>query len=118
VIKVVWSARNGWISYSPPEEFLRLAPQYRQEFIDSCSKVKADRDQFYKQLQAIQGMTVYQPDANYIFCRLPDHALSGPEVTEKLFVQTSTFLTKITHIFWTLWLLNRGLAHFGSMSEQ
>jgi len=74
------------------EEFLRLAPHYRQEFIDSCSKVKADRDHFYKQLQTIQGMTVYQPDANYIFCRLPDHAASGLEVTEKLFVKHNIYI--------------------------
>jgi threonine-phosphate decarboxylase len=74
------------------EEFLRLAPQYRQKFIDSCNKVKADRDLFYMQLQAVQGMTVYQPDANYIFCRLPEHAASGPEVTEKLFVKHNIYI--------------------------
>ena len=74
------------------EEFLRLAPQYRKAFTVSCNKVKADRDNFYKQLQAIQGMTVYQPDANYIFCRLPDHAPSGPDVTEKLFVEHNIYI--------------------------
>ncbi len=74
------------------EEFLRLAPQYRQEFSDSCSKVKADRDHFYEQLQTIPGMTVYRPDANYIFCRLPDHAASGPEITEKLFVKHNIYI--------------------------
>ncbi len=74
------------------EEFLRLAPQYRQEFIDSCSKVKDDRDLFYKQLQTIQGMTVYKPDANYIFCRLPDHSASGPELTEQLFVKHNIYI--------------------------
>ena len=74
------------------EEFLRLAPQYRQEFTDSCSRVKADRDHFYKQLQAVQGMTVYQPDANFIFCRLPDRAASGPEVTERLFVKHNIYI--------------------------
>ena len=74
------------------EEFLRLAPQYRQEFIDSCNKVKADRDHFYEQLQTIKGMTVYQPDANYIFCRLPEHAASGPEITEKLFVKHNIYI--------------------------
>ncbi len=74
------------------EEFLRLAPQYRQQFIDSCSRVKADRDHFYKQLQTVRGMTVYQPDANYIFCRLPDQAASGPEVTEELFVKHNIYI--------------------------
>ncbi len=74
------------------EEFLRLAPQYRQKFRDSCNKVKADRDHFYKQLQTIPGMTVYRPDANYIFCRLPDHAASGPQVTEALFIQHNIYI--------------------------
>jgi histidinol-phosphate/aromatic aminotransferase/cobyric acid decarboxylase-like protein len=74
------------------EEFLRLAPQYLQQFIDSCDKVKADRDLFYEQLQTIQGMTVYRPDANYIFCRLPDHTASGPEVTEEMFVTHNIYI--------------------------
>jgi threonine-phosphate decarboxylase len=74
------------------EEFLRLAPQYRQAFTVSCNKVKADRDQFYAELQTIPGMIVYKPDANYIFCRLPDHAPSGPDVTEKLFVEHNIYI--------------------------
>ena len=74
------------------EEFLRLAPGYRQAFTDSCNKVKADRDHFYEQLQSIQGMIVYKPEANYIFCRLPDHAASGPDITEKLFVKHNIYI--------------------------
>lgn len=74
------------------EEFLRLAPQYRQKFTESCNQVKADRDHFYWQLQTVPGITVYRPDANYVFCRLPDHAASGPEVTEKLFVEHNMYI--------------------------
>jgi histidinol-phosphate/aromatic aminotransferase/cobyric acid decarboxylase-like protein len=74
------------------EEFLRLAPQYRQAFTVSCNKVKADRDQFYAELQTIPGMIVYKPCANYIFCRLPDHAPSGPEVTEKMFIEHNIYI--------------------------
>ncbi|HIJ78548.1 MAG: histidinol-phosphate aminotransferase family protein [Desulfobulbaceae bacterium] len=74
------------------EEFLRLAPQYQQEFKDSCNKVQADRDLFYEQLQTIPGMIVYKPDANYIFCRLPEHAPSGPIITEKLFVEHNIYI--------------------------
>jgi len=74
------------------EEFLRLAPQYRQAFITSCNRVKADRDKFYLQLQEIPEMTVYPPDANYIFCRLPKHAASGPELTKKCLLSTISTL--------------------------
>jgi len=74
------------------EEFLRLAPQYRQKFKQSCSKVMEDRDQFYHKLQTIPGMIVYQPDANYIFCRLPDRSVSALKVTEKLFIDHNIYI--------------------------
>jgi len=31
------------------EEFLRLLPDYKQEFIESCKQVRSDRDKLYKQ---------------------------------------------------------------------
>lgn len=74
------------------EEFLRILPQYKQEFEDSCEKVKSDRDLFYENLCTIEGLTVYKPDANYIFCRLPDTALSGPEVTKRLFIEHNIYV--------------------------
>ncbi|MEE8060088.1 MAG: histidinol-phosphate transaminase [Pseudomonadales bacterium] len=74
------------------EAFLRHAPEYREEFKISCAKVRADRDRFYQQLCTIEGMSVYKPDANYIFCRLPDHAPTGPEVTRQLFVEHNIYI--------------------------
>ncbi|MCK4509842.1 MAG: hypothetical protein KAU27_14935, partial [Desulfuromonadales bacterium] len=40
----------------------------------------------------ISGLTVYRPDANYIFCRLPDHAPAGPEVASRLFVEHNIYI--------------------------
>ena len=74
------------------EEFLRILPQYKQEFEDSCEKVMTDRDLFYENLCTIEGLTVFKPDANYIFCRLPDTALSGPEVTKRLFIEHNIYI--------------------------
>jgi len=74
------------------EEFLRILPQYKQEFEDSCERVKVDRDIFYDQLCAIDGMTAFKPDANYIYCRLPDGSLSGPEVTKRLFMEHNIYI--------------------------
>ena len=89
------AVRNGihiWNINGFAEEFLRILPKYKQEFEDSCEIVKADRDAFYKQLCAIEGMTVFKPDANYIYCRLPDAALSGPEVTKRLFIKYNIYI--------------------------
>ena len=74
------------------EEFLRILPEYQQEFKDSCKTVIKDRDVFYDQLCAIPDMKVFKPDANYIFCRLPDNALSGPEVTKRLFIEYNIYI--------------------------
>ena len=74
------------------EEFLRILPLYKREFEDSCEKVKADRDLLYEKLWVIEGMTAFKPDANYIFCRLPDDALSGPEVTKHLFIKHNIYI--------------------------
>ena len=74
------------------EEFLRILPDYQQEFKDSCKIVIKDRDIFYDQLCAIPNMKVFKPDANYIFCRLPDNALSGPEVTKRLFIEYNIYI--------------------------
>ncbi len=89
------AVRNGihiWNINGFAEEFLRILPHYKQEFEASCEKVKTDRDLFYKKLCTIEGMTVFKPDANYIFCRLPDAALSGPKVTKRLFIEYNIYI--------------------------
>ena len=37
-------------------------------------------------------MIAYKPDANYIFCRLPEEALSDPEVTRRLFIEHDIYI--------------------------
>ena len=68
------------------ESFLRLAPRYRREFVKSCLLVREDRDDLYQRLNFIGGITAYKPDANFVFCRLPDVGPSGPDVAQALFV--------------------------------
>ncbi len=51
-----------------------------------------DRDNLYKKLCGIKGMTVFKPDANFVFCRLPDNAESGSEITRKLFIEHNMYI--------------------------
>ena len=71
------------------EEFLRILPEYYQEFQESCSRVRADRDSMYRLLGTIPGMIVHKPDANFIFCRLPEDAASGPDIARRLFIDNN-----------------------------
>ncbi len=82
----IWNV-NGFA-----EAFLRLLPRYRRDFLESCQKVRNDRDDLYRRLTSIPGMTAYKPHANFVFCRLPDEALSGPEVTRRLFIEHDIYV--------------------------
>ncbi len=90
--QAVRSGIHIWNINGFAEEFLQILPQYKQEFEDSCEKVKRDRDALYSKLCAIKGMTVFKPDANYVYCRLPDAALNGPEVTKRLFIEHNIYI--------------------------
>ncbi|HEC25188.1 MAG TPA: histidinol-phosphate aminotransferase family protein [bacterium] len=74
------------------EEFLRLLPDYKYEFLESCKQVRYDRNSLYKKLCDIKGMTVFKPDANFVFCRLPDYAQSAPEVAKELFIKHNMYI--------------------------
>lgn len=91
-IRAVRSETHIWNINGFAEAFLRILPGYRQEFEHSCEKLRADRDAFYERLCAIEGMRVFKPDANYIFCRLPEDALSGPELTKRLFIEHHIYI--------------------------
>jgi threonine-phosphate decarboxylase len=93
--KFAEAVRNGvhiWNINGFAEEFLRLLPDYKQEFIESCKQVRTDRDGLYNKLCSIEGMTVFKPDANFIFCRLPDNVQSAPEITKKLFIEHNMYI--------------------------
>jgi threonine-phosphate decarboxylase len=93
--KFAAAVRSGihiWNINGFAEEFLRLLPAYRDEFLKSCRQVKHDRDSMYQKILTIDGMTVYKPDANYIFCRLPDPVRSAPEVVKDLFVEHNIYI--------------------------
>ncbi len=93
--KFAKAVRNGvhiWNINGFAEEFLRLLPNYKQEFIESCKQVRTDRDSLYKKFCSIEEMTVFKPDANFIFCRLPNNVQSAPEITKKLFIEHNMYI--------------------------
>lgn len=88
----VRSGSHIWNINGFAEEFLRLLPAYQDEFLKSCRQVKCDRDNMYQKFLAFEGMTVYRPDANYIFCRLPESVRSAPKVVKDLFVEHNIYI--------------------------
>jgi histidinol-phosphate/aromatic aminotransferase/cobyric acid decarboxylase-like protein len=90
--KAVRDGLHIWNINGFAEEFLRLLPDYKEEFIESCKQVRTDRDKLYKKLCDIKGMTVFKPDANFIFVRLPDKVKSAVEITKELFITHNIYI--------------------------
>lgn len=74
------------------EAFLRMAPDYRQDFVESCEAVRADRAVLLEALGTVSGLTVYPADANFVMCRLPAWSETGPEVERRLFVEHHIYI--------------------------
>ncbi|MBT3178756.1 MAG: histidinol-phosphate aminotransferase family protein [Desulfobacula sp.] len=91
-IKAVRKGVHIWNINGFAEEFLRILPDYSDVFIKSCNQVKKDRDKLYTDLKNFSGLTVYKPDANFIFCRLPDIGPSAPELTRRLFIEHNIYI--------------------------
>ncbi len=94
--KFAKAVRHGihiWNINGFAEEFLRILPNFHEDFIKSCKQVQQDRDELYENLKAssFKGI-VYKPDANFIFCRVPNAGLNGPEVTKKLFIEHNIYI--------------------------
>jgi histidinol-phosphate/aromatic aminotransferase/cobyric acid decarboxylase-like protein/CTP:phosphocholine cytidylyltransferase-like protein len=68
------------------EAFLRSLCRFRREFFESCERVKADRDQLYRDLLTVPGLQPFRPDANFVFCRIEEPGLTGPDLVRGLFV--------------------------------
>ena len=69
------------------EAFLRSIGDFKQEFFDSCERVKVDRDELYEMLLSTPGIQPYKPDANFVFAKINHSALTGPDLVKRLFVE-------------------------------
>jgi len=93
--KFATAVRQGvhiWNINGFAEEFLRILPDFRNAFIQSCKQVKEDRDRLYYDLNSLLGGTIYSPDANFIFCRLPEKSPNAPDITKRLFVEHNMYI--------------------------
>lgn len=90
--KAVRQGVHIWNINGFAEEFLRMLPAFSDDFIKSCKQVKEDRNSLYTDLKNRFGGTIYKPDANFIFCRLPDQSRNAPEITKRLFVEHNMYI--------------------------
>ena len=84
-INAVKAGVHIWNINGMAEEFLRILPGYRDAFSSSCEQVRQDRDILHDELKTIPGLTVHRPDANFVFCRLPETAPGASAIARTLY---------------------------------
>ncbi len=52
------------------EEFLLRLPQYRESYKLSCEQVIIDTLKLQQELNSIEGITAYETDSNFVYCKL------------------------------------------------
>lgn len=74
------------------ESFLRQAPRHRKAFRQSCAKVNEHCRKLYHDLNEIPNVTAYEPQANFVMCRVPASGPSAPDIAKRLFVEHDIFV--------------------------
>jgi len=74
------------------ENFLETSTRFQEAFVTSCVQVRKDRDEFYRELSTVKGLTPYRPDANFVFCRISDNTPDSLTIAKKLFVEHNIYI--------------------------
>lgn len=68
-----------WNINSLAEFFMQILDKYKSDYNNSLVKIKMERNRFYRELCKIQGLKVYESQANYFMCEI-----LGGKSSEKL----------------------------------
>ncbi len=86
-INAVRASLPIWNINGVAEEFLRIIGRYRREFFASCELTLETCLQLYRDLSALPGIEVIEPDANFVLCKLTNPAANGPELARRMYVE-------------------------------
>jgi histidinol-phosphate/aromatic aminotransferase/cobyric acid decarboxylase-like protein len=69
------------------EAFLRSIGQYRRAFEISCGLVQEATRDLFEQLCEVPGIESFEPDANFVFCKITAPGTTAPELARELYVR-------------------------------
>lgn len=81
-----------WNLNGVAESFLRQVGRYRREFVASCEVVRDTCQEFYRALREVPGLAPLRPDANFVFCKVTEPGLTGPELARRLYVEHNVLI--------------------------
>lgn len=66
------------------EEFLLNLPQYRNEYVQSCKKIRCDTDALVEGLRMLDELFVYDTDSNFIMCKIKNRNFTSNQISRRL----------------------------------
>jgi len=78
------SALPKWNLNSLAEAVVFMLSEYQQEYSESIRRLNGDRQEMYRQLKTLPGLTVYPSQGNFLFVKLPD-GTDGRLLRDQLF---------------------------------
>lgn len=85
-IKEIKKDVSIWNINSFAEYYMQIAGKYKNDYRISLDKIKTERAFLYNALKHIDGLDVFQSDANYILARITK-GISATELTKKLLLK-------------------------------
>jgi histidinol-phosphate/aromatic aminotransferase/cobyric acid decarboxylase-like protein/NDP-sugar pyrophosphorylase family protein len=76
-----------WNLNGMAESFLRLVSRYRSQFAASCEVVRDTCQDLYHALRELPGLNPFQPDANFVFCKITAPGPTGQALARRLYVE-------------------------------
>lgn len=68
------------------EAFLRSVGAHRDEFARSCELTRRTCRDFYDELRVLPGLEPFEPDANFVFCKITAPGVSAAQLAREIYV--------------------------------
>lgn len=84
IVKEISSYCSIWNINSFGEFFMQIIGKYSKDYKEACDKISVVREKMQKKLNAINGIKVYNSQANYVLCKIEKENLDINSVMTKL----------------------------------
>lgn len=83
-----------WNINSFAEYFLQIITLYQKDYFTACNKISENRDKMAEEIRNIDGIKVYESQANYIMCKL--ERANSKQLATKLLCEHNIFIKDLS----------------------
>ncbi len=96
LIKMLKKEVSIWNINSFGEYFMQIIGKYKKDYAIGCDKIVEERTRFIKELRLINGLEVFDSEANYVLCKLTSPLPSSASLTKELLANHNIFIKDLS----------------------